>query len=184
MVNVYNDADYLAVYKQRQKILGVAWGVTAIYLAFCIGWLCYYISLPYEDPMQSLPKLCIWFASAIYIVFLFPFLAIKAKRCNKYFKMLTYLSEGLKNEERNYFYEFEKKALQKDNIDVWGCVFETWSKKKQEWLEREAYWDEEKPLPPLDSGDLVHYITQSNMILQYEIEEKKALEFEEIEEEE
>lgn len=65
-----------------------------------------------------------------------------------------------------------------------GCVFETWSKKKQEWLEREAYWDEEKPLPPFESGDFVQYITQSNMILQYHILEKKALEFEEVEEEE
>lgn len=184
MVNVYNDADYLAVYKQKRKIYGVFWGITAVYAAFCIAWLCYYISLPYKDPMQILPKLCVWIASAVYIGFSFPYLAIKGERCKKYFRMLTYASEGLKSEERNYFYTFEEKALQKDNIDVMGCVFETWSKKKQEWLEREAYWDEEKPLPPFESGDFVQYITQSNMILQYNILEKKALEFEEVEEEE
>ncbi len=184
MTNVYNDADYLAVYKQKNKIYGVFWGITAVYAVYCIAWLCYYISLPYAHPLQILPKLCVWIGSAVYIGFSFPYLAIKGGRCKKYFKMLTYLSEGLKNEERNYFYEFERKALQKDNIDVLGCVFETWSKKKQEWLEREAYWDEEKPLPPFESGDLVHYITQSNMILQYTILEKQALEFEEVEEEE
>ena len=69
--------------------------------------------------------------------------------------------------------------MTKDNIDVSACVFETWSKKKQEWLEREVYFDSEKPLPDFGEGDLVRYITQSNFIVQYEIVQKHALEFEE-----
>ena len=73
--------------------------------------------------------------------------------------------------------------MQKDNVDVMGCVFETWSKKRSEWMEREAFWDKEKPLPELDSGDYVHYIVQSNFIVQYEILQKQALEFEEEDEE-
>ena len=95
---------------------------------------------------------------------------------------MGYLSEGIKNEEKNYFFAFEKKQLQKDNIDVWGCVFETWNKKKQEWMDREAYWDYEKPLPKLESGDFVQYIVQSNIIVQYKILEKHALEFEVVDE--
>ncbi len=184
MTTVYSDADYLAVYKQKSKIYGAFWAVTAVYAAFCIAWLVYYTSLPYNAPMQILPKACIYVGSAVYIAFAFPYLAIKGGRCKRYFKMLTGLSDGLKSEEKNYFYEFQKKALQKDNIDVWGCIFETWSKKKQEWLDREAFWDNEKPLPPIESGDFVQYITQSNFIVQYKILEKHALEFEEVEEDE
>ena len=183
MTNVYSDADYLAVYKQKRKIYGVFWGITAVYALYCAIWLVFYISLPYAHPLQTLVKLCVWSVSAVYVVFCFIYLTIKGGRCRKYFKMLTLLSEGLKQEERNYFYEFASKALQKDNIDVMGCVFETWSKKKQEWLDREAYWDEEKPLPPFESGDYVQYITQGNIILQYQILQKQALEFEEEEKE-
>ena len=62
-----------------------------------------------------------------------------------------------------------------------GLAYETWSKKKNEWLDREAYWDNEKSLPPFESGDYVKYIVQSNFILQYDILEKHALEFEVIE---
>ena len=62
-------------------------------------------------------------------------------------------------------------------------MFETWSKKKSEWLEREAYADPEKPLPKLGSGDLVRYVTQSNFIVQYEILERHAYEFSEYDEE-
>ena len=44
--------------------------------------------------------------------------------------------------------------------------------------------DPEMPEPPFESGDYVHYITQSNFVIQYEILQKKALEFEEVEDEE
>ena len=134
--------------------------------------------------MQTLPKACVYVASAIYVVLAFPYMAIKFSRVHKYYKILGYLSEGLKNEEHNYFYCFEEKALQKDNVDVMGCVFETWNKKKCEWMEREAYFDSEKPLPEFDSGDYVQYIVQSNFIVQYRIVQKKALEFQEEDDEE
>ena len=179
MVSVYNDADYLAVYKQKKRILGVFWAVTVCYLALCLGCLIYHISLPYAAPNGKVPKNCVWFASVLYAVFIFPFMGIKFSRVRRYFRMLTYVSEGLKNEEKNYFYCFAEKSLQKDNIDVVGCVFETWNKKKQEWMEREAYTDPEKPMPELESGDYVRYITQSNFIIQYEVLQHRALEFEE-----
>lgn len=184
MTSVYSDADYLAAYQQKRKIIGLFLGITVAYFIFCVAWVIYFTTLPYADDRQNLPKACVYIASALYVVFAVPYMAIKGSRVRKYFKMLTYLSEGLKNEERNYFYAFEKKSLQKDNIDVMGCVFETWSKKKCEWMDREAYWDVEKPLPPFESGDLVRYIVQSNFILQYDILQKKALEFEEVDEDE
>jgi hypothetical protein len=183
MVSVYSDTDYLSAYKQKNKIFLVFWAVTAVYLIFSVAWWIYYMGLPYNDPAQTLPKALVYVASGLYIIFAFPYLSIKGSRVRRYFKMLTYLSEGMKQEEKNYFYSFEKKSLQKDNIDVWGCIFETWSKKKSEWMDREAYWDNEKPLPPFESGDYVKYIVQSNFVLQYEILEKHALEFEVIDEE-
>ena len=184
MVSVYNDADYLATYKQKQKIKGVVVGTTVFYVAYCIAWLIYYISLPYNDPMQALPKWAVYILSVLYVGFIFPFAGIKFSRIRRYFKMMTYVSMGLKNEETNYFYCFDEKSLQKDNIDVVACVFETWNKKKSEWMEREAYFDPEMSLPPFESGDYVHYIVQSNFVIQYEILQKKALEFEEVEDEE
>ncbi|MBQ2769574.1 MAG: hypothetical protein IJF44_06345 [Clostridia bacterium] len=183
MISVYKDADYLAAYKQKKRILSVFWAITFAYLAYCIAWLVYYIGLPYEDPMQILPEMCVYVMSAVYVIVIFPYMSIKFSRIRRYFKMLTYVSTGLKNEEKNYFYCFDENNLQKDNIDVVSCVFETWNKKKCEWMEREAYHDPEMPLPDFESGDFVHYIVQSNFVIQYEILQKKALEFEEVEDE-
>ena len=88
MVSVYKDADYLSVYKQKQRTWGVFLGVSLFYFAFCIAWLVYYISLPYKDPMQALPKWCVWSVSVLYVVFLYVFMGIKYSRVNRYYKML------------------------------------------------------------------------------------------------
>lgn len=183
MISVYRDADYLSAYQQKRRIFYVFALITLVYLGFAVGCVFYHMTLPYADAGQALPRVLVYVVSGIYMAFIFPFMAIKYSRSRRYYKMLGYVSEGLKMEERNYFYCFREKTLQKDNIDVVGCVFETWSRKKQEWLEREAYFDPEKPLPEIESGDLVEYVTQSNFIIQYNIVEKQALEFEEEDEE-
>ena len=184
MISVYTDADYLVAYKQKKRVFAWFMIVTMAYLAVCIAMLVYHISLPYASKLDAIPKAVAFVASAAYVVFVFPYMSIKFSRVRRYTKMLFYVSEGMKMEESNYFYTFRTKNLQKDHIDVIACVFETWSKKKQEWLEREAYWDVEKPDPALESGDWVRYITQSNFIIQYEVLQHKALEFEEYVEEE
>lgn len=184
MTTIYNDGDFNKVIAQKRKIFGVFAGVTIGYAVFCLAWLIYYISLPYADPMQSLPKTCVYIASVCYVVFLFPFMGIKYHRVRKYYKMMYYLSEGLKNAEENYFVGFEEKDLQKDYVDAVSCVFKTWSRKKSEWMEREAYLDKEKPLPDFGRGDLVKYVVQSNFLIQYEIVERGALVDEEEDEDE
>ena len=175
MVSVYSDKDFQAVIKQRNGVLAVFWAVTGLYALVSISLWIYYMSLPYADPTTWVPTLIVSLLSVAYVIFVFPFMGIKFYRVNKYYKMMYYLSEGLKNEEENYFICYEKKDLQKDFVDVIGCVFKTWSKKKNEWLEREAYFDPEKPLPKFGYGDLIHYIVQSNFIVEYEIVQKGAL---------
>jgi hypothetical protein len=132
--------------------------------------------------MLALPKWIMYVVTVVYVAFAFPYLGIKYSRVRRYYRMLYYVSEGIKNDEQNYFVGFESCDLQKDYVDVVSCVFMTWNKKKQEWMRREAYMDAEKPLPDFSRGDLVRYITQSNFIIQYEILAKEVLEIEEIDE--
>ena len=177
---IYKDADFLAAVTQRKRVFGVFLTVTLVYLAFCIGWLIYYIGLPYNDPMQALPKWMVWIASALYMVFTFPFMGIKYHRINRYYKLLYTISEGIKSEEKCYFAFFAEKDLQKESVDVVSCVFKTWNKKKQEWMEREVYFDVEKEWPDLEQGDFVRYVVQSNFLIRYEVLQRQALTAEEL----
>ena len=179
MISIYSYADYLSAYQQKRRVFYGFMLITLAYLVFAASMVIYQTTLPYADKGQALPRVLTYVVSAVYVACAFPYLGIKYSRCRRYYKMLGHVSESIKMEEMNYFYCFREKSGQQDNIDVVGCVFETWSKKKQEWLEREAYFDVEKPLPKIESGDLVEYITQSNFIVQYNIIEKHALEFEE-----
>ena len=179
MQSVYTDADLLAVYKQKKKILGVFWLITWVYAAFCLTWWIYYMSLPYNHAMLNTCKWAVFIASPIYVIALFPVMGIAYSRVHRYYKALLSFSSGRKNIETNYFYCFEEHNLQKDNIDVTYAVFEAWNKKKQEWMEREAYFDSEKALPDFGSGDYVQYVVQSNFIVQYRVLQRGVLKFEE-----
>lgn len=172
MQRVYTDEDFNDAVDQRKRVAQVFWIVLAVYIALAAASLIYYTSLPYKDKMQSLPKTVMFISTALFVVFLFLYMGIKYHRINKYYKMVYYLSEGLKNVEENYFVGFELNDLQKDSVDAISCVFRTWSYKKKEWMRREAYWDVEKRLPPFEKGVLVKYVVQSNFIVAYEIEEK------------
>lgn len=173
--NVYNDEDFLAVIRQRKKVLGVFFAVTAVYAAFCIGWLAYYMGLPYKDTMQALPKWMVGIASVLYVFFLFPYMGIKYHRVNNYYKKLYTFSEGLKGEEKCYFAYFAEKEVQKESVDCISCIFKIWNKKRLEWMEREVYFDIEKEWPDLEQGDLVHYVVQSNFLIRYDVLERQAL---------
>ena len=169
---VYSDADLNAVYEQKRLYVHIFTWVTVVYLAICIASVIYFSSLPYGDKALELPKTVVYSLSAAYIVFAFLFMGIKYNRVRRYFKMVYFLSEGLKITEQNYFVCFAKKDLQKDNVDVVSCVFRSWNKKKCEWMEREVYIDVEKPFPDFEEGDYVRYVTQSNFLLQYEVLER------------
>ena len=175
METVYQDQDLLAVNQQRSKLMTIFSVTTVMYLVFCVAWVVYFSTLPYEDPRQDLPRVLVYIVTALYIVFVFPFMVIKYHRVNKYYKFLYYVSEGLKYEETNYFVCFAKQDLQKDCVDVISCIFKTWNKKKCEWMEREVYFDVEKEWPDLEQGDRVRYVLQSNFIIQYEVLERGAL---------
>lgn len=183
VVTMYSDADLFSAYKQKNRVLGVFWSVTLVYAIVAISMLIYHISLPYASELDGIPKAVTYVCSAVYVVFVFPFMAIKYSRVRKYVTMLSFLSTGLKMTETNYFYTFRQQTLQKDNIDVLSCIFATWSKKKEEWMEREIYADVEKARPDFGGGDLVRYVTQSNILVQYEVLQRHAYDFYEEDEE-
>ena len=174
---LYSDADYAAIYKQRRTVLHVFYVITGVYMAFCIGWLIFHFTLPYKDPLDMLPRAMVFVASAAYVLFAFPYLTIKYRRVNEYYKLFKQFGESLKMEERNYFYGYQAETVEKNHLDAYSCIFATWNARAHEWMEREIYVDVEKPLPDFERGDLVRYITQSNFLLGYEIIKKQAQDF-------
>ena len=183
MTRVYTDADYVSAHAQKSRIFWFFILITVLWMLFCSGWVLYQSSLPYGEN-SILAKVSVYGTSGVYGIFAYVYVTIKYGRIKRYCKMLDNINEGLKSTERNFFYEFKRKTLQKDNVDVVACLFGVWNPKKAEWTEREVYWDVEKPLPNFENGDLIRYVTQGNVIIEYEIIQRGALEFSEAEIEE
>ena len=165
---VFEDKDLIASFKQQRAIFRVFWAITFLFVVLCVVSVIYYRSLPFEDPKQIYPKIFLCVISCIYVIFSYIFLGIKYHRARKYYKLIAYLSVGVKQVNRSVFLRFDEPEL-KDGIDFYVLIMSEWNKKKSEYMDRKIYCDKEKPLPEFTKGDEVRYLTQGNVILEYEI---------------
>lgn len=168
MTVIFDDNDLLAAFKQKRKIFWFFMLILAIYVAVCLTCLIVYIEMPYKDPMQFVPKWIVYVVSALFIIFCFPYLGIKHLRVRKYYKLISYLSVGLKQVNESKFLRYEEAEL-KDGVDLYVLLFSEWNHKKQEYMDRKIFCDKEKALPAFETGDVVRYLTQGNLMVAYEV---------------
>lgn len=168
MTILYEDADLIAVYKQKKKLFYIYLLFVLAYAAICIWAIIYYVNLPFADPLQALPKWLVFVITCIFIIFSYIYLGIKYHRVRKYYKLVYYLSVGLKSVNHSIFVRYEEPEL-KDGVDYYVLTMSEWNKKKQEYLDRKIYCAKEKPLPQFECGDKLCYLTQGNVMIGYEI---------------
>lgn len=165
---IFDDNDLIGAYKQKRKIFWFYMLIVALYAAICIFSIVYYVGLPFEDPMQALPKWLVWVSSCVFIIFSYIYLGIKFHRARRYYKLISYLSVGMKQVNNSIFLRYEEPEL-KDGVDFHVLIMSEWSKKKSEYMDRKIYSDFEKPRPQFQSGDKVRYLSQGNVIVEYEV---------------
>ncbi len=168
MTIVFNDGDLLSAYRQQRAILRVFLGMTVLYALICVSLLIFYMSLPFEDPLQIYPKVIVCVLTCVYIIFAYIFMGIKFHRSRRYYKLISYFSVGMKQINNSTFLRYDEPEL-RDGVDFYVLIFSEWNKKKSEYMDRKIYCDKEKPLPQFTKGDIVRYLTQGNVILEYEI---------------
>ena len=168
MTIIFNDADLTSAYRQQRNILRVYIAVAVVFAAICAACLVYFISLPYEDPNQIIPKIIICVASCLFVIFSYVFMGIKYHRARKYYKLISYLSVGMKQVNNSYFLRYEEPEL-RDGVDYYVLIFSEWSKKKSEYMDRKIYADNEKERPEFHAVDRVRYLTPGNVIVEYEV---------------
>ena len=76
---------------------------------------------------------------------------------------------GIKEKFTGSFIEYDETIIEKDGVEFKSLVFLEWNKYKNDFFERKVYVFSEKPLPQIEVGKNVKYITQSNVLLGYEI---------------
>ncbi len=171
MVYLYSDDDLWDAYRQRRNILAVFFSVCAAYLAILIGFIIYYVSLPYGDGNITWVKWTVCIISVLFVFFSCPFMGIKFKRSNAYYRMLKFITVGMKECMVAPFVGIEDWTT-RDYVDVNVASFTVRGVKRNEEMVRHIYIDGEKDYPPFYEGDVVKVISQGNLLIAYEIVKK------------
>ena len=168
MIKLYSDTDLLDALKQKRKLYFIFWLVTAFVIAGFIACVVLYLLLPYHDERGNIIVVVTSVLIALYLFFCFPYCGISLKRIRSYCKMLSFISEGLKESAVLPFEDIEDWTT-RDGVDVNVAVFGVKNIKRDEVMHRHIYIDGEKDFPPFAVGDMVRLVTQGNLLIEYEI---------------
>jgi hypothetical protein len=77
---------------------------------------------------------------------------------------------GIKEKGTGSFIEYSDKIQDKDGVDMKSLVFLEWNKYKKDYYERKVLVFADKPFPEIPKDAVVNFVTQSNVLISYEIE--------------
>ena len=97
-----------------------------------------------------------------------------------YFKLLDDIKTGQKIKNVSTFIQNDESITEIGNVDFHTMVVLEWSNKTQEFMRRNVLVDKEKPMPALKNGDIITYVTHSNVLLSYGLKSDDDV-FEELE---
>ena len=174
MTNYYTDAELNSAKKQKNKTLIIYFIVFGVYIAVSLAFYIYYLTLPYSGYKDtahkiSMIKLGHYSITAVFVIFSFIYLGIKYKRVNRYYKLCTHMSTGIREQSTGSFLEYNEDIHDKDGVDFKSLVFIEWNKYKKDFFERKVLVFYEKPFPEIPENANVSYITQGNILISYEI---------------
>lgn len=168
MTSLYSDSDLWEALKQKRRILAVFFAVTGAFLLGFVALTVFYILLPYEDPRGKWLIAATCVLTALYLIFVFPYMGISFKRSRAYCKMLNFISVGLKECSVLPFNGVEDWTTH-DGVDVNVAIFAIHNIKRDEVMLRQIYVDGEKDFPAFEEGKHVRLVTQGNLLIEYEI---------------
>jgi len=184
----FNEKEFELAKKQRKKTLAIFLIVLGVYVLATAGMFVWYRLLEYKSPTILTVKIIQHCLSGIFIIFSFIFMGIRYKRVNRYYRIVKYVTTGIKEYSEASFFEYSNNIQDKDGVDFKSLIFLEWNKYKKEYFERKVLVFNEKPFPEFREGDYVKFVTQSNILVSYDIleraEENEPLENQEIVEEE
>ncbi len=169
VVEYFDPDEIQRVKKQRKIILGIFFAVLGVYLAFSAGMLAWYLTLPYKSPKITVVKAIHYSVSGLFIIFLFIYMGIVFKRVNKFYKVCVHLATGIRETYTGSFLEYDETLEVKDGVDYKSLVFIEWNKYKNDFFERKVLVFDEKPFPEIPEKANVRFVTQGNVLINYEI---------------
>lgn len=168
MIELYDGSEYPREKAAKKRFLTIWLILLGAVVLFDIGMIVWLATLPYQSPLAVWPKAAAMVLSCVFAFFSFPVLSIKFRRLRFYTKMLGYLETGLREGSTGELKNFSTAVEVREGVDYHTMITFEYNERKREYFERKVLIDCEKPLPDIQPGEMVHYITQGNILVSYE----------------
>ena len=169
MVTYFHEDELTKVKKQKKLCLAVYFIILGVYVLGSAALFTWYLLLPYKAQEITTVKLIEYPFTAVFVMFSFIYLGVPFKRVNKYYKLCRNMVGGIKEKYTGIFLEYDETVQVKDGVDFKSLVFIEWNKYKNDFFERKVLVFNEKPFPEIPEKSNVTYITQGNVLIEYEI---------------
>ncbi len=169
MVKYFHEEELTKAKKQRKFCLIVYFIILGLYVAVSAAIFTWYLLLPYKSSDITTVKLIEYPLTALFVIFSFIYLGVPFKRVNKYYKLCRNMVGGLKEKYTGNFLEYDETVQVKDGVEFKSLVFIEWNKYKNDFFERKVLVFNEKPFPEIPEKANATYVTQGNVLIEYEI---------------
>lgn len=169
MIDYFVKSEYEKAKRQKTRVLLGYLAVLAVFTAFAVYMLIFYIRLPYESPKISTVKWIVYPITIVFVFFSFLYLGIPFKKIKRYVNFCHNLVFGLKEETTAEFFEYLDVLQDKDGVDCKSLVFLEWNERKKDYFERKVLVFNEREFPEIPEKARVKFITQGNFLISYEI---------------
>lgn len=169
MVTYFHEEELTKVKKQRKICLAIYFVVAGLYVIGSALLFTWYLLLPYKSPLITTVKLIEYPLTGVFVIFSFIYLGVVFKRVNRYYRLCKNMAGGIKEKYTGNFLEYDETVQVKDGVDFKSLVFIEWNKYKNDFFERKVLVFNEKPFPEIPEKSNVNYVTQGNVLIEYEI---------------
>ena len=172
MINIYEQKDYDNAYKLKKKLLNIYFAGLSVFFVATLILFILHLRLPYASTQEIQAKSDLYMVlnciiTGVAIILSFIYLGIPYKRAKAYFRLLNDIKMGQKVKNVSTFLQNDESVVEVGNVDFHTMVVLEWSDKTQEFMRRHVLVDKEKPMPNLKNGDIISYVTHSNVLLSY-----------------
>lgn len=169
MTQYFNAEEVQKAKAQKKKTLIIYFIVLGVYLIVSVMDFVWFWGMYYKSPDITKVKAVQYSVTAVFVVFSFIYLGIPFKRIKRYYRQCVNMQTGLKETSTGNFLEYDENVQDKDGVDFKSLVFLEWNRYKNDFFERKVLVFYEKPFPEIPEKANVRYVTQGNVLIEYEI---------------
>ena len=174
MTELYDGSELSRESKKKKLWFTIFWIVTGIVIAVSAALFVYFCMQQYEWSGRAG---LMWIQIAIVAVYAtvsYGFFSLKYRRQKAYCKMLKNLRDGLKEIDTGEVLGVAAEQKVKEGVDFDAILVLQWNENKQNYFERKILVDCEKDIPPVKERDILHFVTQANMLVSWEVLKRPA----------